>query len=81
MLYESDPAAIRKVVPAPLKPASNIVAYEWIRMPDSTGFGDYTESGTVIPVEYEGKQMNFTTQMFLNDEPPIAAGALCQQPL
>jgi hypothetical protein len=31
-----------------------LVAYEWIRMPDSTGFGDYTESGTVIPVTYNG---------------------------
>src|SRR5688572_14847464 len=27
-------------------------AYEFIRMPDSTGFGDYTETGQVIPVRF-----------------------------
>jgi acetoacetate decarboxylase len=31
-----------------------VVNYEFIRMPDSTGFGDYTESGQVIPVSYQG---------------------------
>ena len=43
-------------------------------MPDSTGFGDYTESGQVIPVSYQGKAGSFTHQMFLNDHPPIAGG-------
>ena len=39
--YESDPEAIRAAVPEPLIPdASNTVYYEWIRMPDSSGFGD-----------------------------------------
>ena len=33
-----------------------IVKYEFIRMPDSTGFGDYTESGQVIPVSFRGEQ-------------------------
>uniref|UniRef100_A0A6B2L431 Acetoacetate decarboxylase n=1 Tax=Arcella intermedia TaxID=1963864 RepID=A0A6B2L431_9EUKA len=72
--YESDIESIKKVVPAPLVPKSNIVAYEWIKMPDSTGFGSYQESGTVIPCILNGRNINFTTQMFLNDEPPIAAG-------
>jgi Methylpurine-DNA glycosylase (MPG) len=31
------------------------VKYEFIRMPDSTGFGDYTESGQVIPVRFRGE--------------------------
>ena len=48
--------------------------YEFIRMPDSTGFGDYTESGQVIPVSYQGQAGSFTHQMFLNDHPPIAGG-------
>ena len=48
--YESDPAAIREALPEPLEPdGSNTVLYEFIRMPDSAGFGDYTESGVVIP--------------------------------
>jgi acetoacetate decarboxylase len=50
------------------------VNYEFIRMPDSTGFGDYTESGQVIPVRYRGEAGSYTHQMFLNDHPPIAAG-------
>ena len=48
--YETDPQLLRQAVPEPLVPnAENQVLYEWIRMPDSSGFGDYTESGVVIP--------------------------------
>lgn len=32
------------------------------------------ESGTVIPCIYNGKEINYTAQMFLDDEPPIACG-------
>src|SRR5579864_6743107 len=53
--YESDPEAIRQAVPEPLVPVPEaIVYYEWIRMPDSSGFGDYTESGIVIPCSWRG---------------------------
>jgi len=73
--YESDPDAIRTALPEPLKPdGSNCVYYEFIRMPDSAGFGDYTESGQVIPALFEGEHVNFTSQMYLDDEPPIAGG-------
>ena len=73
--YESDKDAIRAAVPEPLVPdPDGIVYYEWIRMPDSSGFGDYTESGVVIPCHYNGVACNFTAQMYLDDEPPIAAG-------
>ncbi len=51
-----------------------LVKYEFIRMPDSTGFGDYTETGQVIPVTYKGKKGGYTHCMFLNDHPPIAGG-------
>lgn len=53
--YRTDPMALEKVVPAPLRPASDQVLYEWIRMPDSSGLGSYMESGQVIPVTYEGQ--------------------------
>jgi acetoacetate decarboxylase len=43
--YRTDPDALRAVVPEPLEIGDPIVKYEFIRMPDSTGFGDYTESG------------------------------------
>ncbi len=73
--YESDAEAIREAVPEPLEPApGDLVHYEFIRMPDSSGFGDYTESGIVIPCTYESMACNFTAQMYLNDESPISGG-------
>ena len=51
-----------------------MVKYEFIRMPDSTGFGNYTESGQVIPVSFEGRKGAYAHCMFLNNDPPIAAG-------
>jgi acetoacetate decarboxylase len=72
--YRTDPEALRRVVPEPLEVVEPVVHYEFIRMPDSTGFGDYTESGQVIPVRYQGVVGSYTLQMFLNDHPPIAAG-------
>ena len=75
IIYESDPDAIRAAVPEPLEPdPSNQVFYEWIKMPDSSGFGDYTESGVVIPCKFNGEACNFVAQMYLDDDPPIAAG-------
>lgn len=76
--YESDPEAMRAVIPAPLEPApGNVVLYEWINMPDSTGFGSYSESGTVIPCIINGpngpEPINFTLDMFLDCE--VSAGA------
>ena len=73
--YETDPAAIRDALPEPLEPAEgNLIAYEFIKMPDSSGFGDYCESGLVIPCTFEGKECNFTCQMYLDDEPPLTGG-------
>jgi acetoacetate decarboxylase len=73
--YESCPDAIRAALPEPLEPdGSNTVLYEFIRMPDSSGFGDYTESGIVIPARYNGEPVNFTAQMYLDCEPPISGG-------
>ena len=61
-------------MPEPLQVEEPLVKYEFIRMPDSTGFGDYTESGQVIPVSFEGRKGGYTHCMFLNDDPPIAGG-------
>lgn len=72
--YRTDPEKLRAVVPEPLMIDEPLVKYEFIRMPDSTGFGDYTESGQVIPVRFEGRHGNYTHCMFLNDHPPIAGG-------
>jgi acetoacetate decarboxylase len=73
--YETDPEIIREQLPEPLEPIEQpVVHYEWIKMPDSSGFGSYTESGMVIPCRYNGEEMNFVAQMYLDDDPPIAAG-------
>ena len=72
--YRTDPDALRAVVPEPLQFADPLVKYEFIRMPDSTGFGDYTESGQVIPVTFKGEAGAYTHAMYLNDEAPIAGG-------
>jgi acetoacetate decarboxylase len=50
--YRTDPDKLRAVVPEPLEVDEPVVKYEFIRMPDSTGFGDYTETGQVIPVSF-----------------------------
>lgn len=73
--YESDPDLIREAVPEPLVPdGSNLVLYEWIKMPDSSGLGAYEESGIVIPCTFNGEPCNFTAQMYLNNGPAILAG-------
>jgi len=72
--YRTDPALLKAVIPAPLEFTEPLVKYEFIRMPDSTGFGDYTESGQVIPVQHQGKAGGYVHAMFLDDEAPIAGG-------
>lgn len=72
--YRTDPAKVRALVPEPLMPDGDTVKYEFIRMPDSTGFGDYTETGQVIPVTFRGRTGGYSHCMFLNDDPPIAGG-------
>ena len=73
--YETDPEAIRTGLPEPLAPSEQpIVHYEWIKMPDSSGFGSYTESGLVIPCRFGLEDVNFVSQMYLDDDPPISAG-------
>ena len=72
--YRTDLAALRAIVPEPLQVAGDTVKYEFIRMPDSTGFGDYTETGQVIPVTYKGAPGGYVHSMYLDDEAPIAGG-------
>jgi acetoacetate decarboxylase len=74
--YRTDVDKLRAVVPEPLEidPEQPFVKYEFMRMPDSTGFGDYTESGQVIPVSFQGRKGGYSHSMFLDDDPPIAGG-------
>jgi hypothetical protein len=65
--YESDRDAIREQLPEPLEPLEDpLVKYEWIRMPDSSGFGSYTESDTVIPSRLGSEEVNFARPNMTN---------------
>jgi len=72
--YRTDLDALCAVVPERLQITEPIVKYEFIRMPDSTGFGDYTESGQVIPDTFDGVAGGYVHSMCLNEETPIAGG-------
>ena len=72
--YRTDEDALRAVVPEPLEVVEPIVKYEFIRMPDSTGFGDYTESGQVIPVRFRGEHGVYVHSMYLDDDAAIVGG-------
>jgi acetoacetate decarboxylase len=53
--YETDLEVLQSVVPEPLKVVSNIVKFEFMKMPDAYGFGIFTEAGQVIEIEFDGK--------------------------
>lgn len=72
--YQTDPDFLKSLLPPGLELIEPVVKYEFIRMPDSTGFGDYTESGQVVPVRYKGEEGTFTLSMFLDCHAPIAGG-------
>ena len=77
--YRTDPEILRALVPEPLEPIGDTVNYEFIRMPDSTGFGDYTETGQVIPVRFKApdgtvQEGGYVHAMYLDDNSPIAGG-------
>ena len=68
----TDPDALRAVVREPLEVSDPIVKFEFIRLPDTTGFGDFTECGQMIPVSFQGESGIFVHSMYLDDEAPVA---------
>ena len=72
--YRTDLDALRAVIPEPLQFIDPIMKFEFIRMPDSSGFGDYTESGQSIPVSFNGMRGSYVHGMYLNDQLAIAGG-------
>ncbi|PTE92300.1 acetoacetate decarboxylase [Staphylococcus equorum] len=74
VMYETDIEALKRVVPEPLEVTSNLIKFEIINMPDSTGLGSYMEAGQVIPVEYNGEQGEFYLSMYVNNQAAITSG-------
>jgi acetoacetate decarboxylase len=74
--YRTDPAALEELVPEPLRPAGDTVVYQFVRMPDSTGFGHYAGSAQVIPVRLggSGEVGGYVQAMYLDTHPPISGG-------
>lgn len=72
--YKTDEQVLQALLPPSVELVAPIVKFEFIRMPDSTGFGDYTESGQVIPVRHRGEEGTLSLAMFLDCEAPIAGG-------
>ena len=76
--YRTDRDRLREVVPEPLEIEDDpLVKFEFIRMPNSTGFGDYTEAGQVIPVRLGKVKGGYSHAMYLNDGPvQVATGTM-----
>ncbi len=72
--YETDIEVLKAVVPEPLKVVSNVVKFEFMKMPDASGFGSFSEAGQMIEVEYDGVIGSYSHAMYLDDLAPIAAG-------
>lgn len=75
ILYRTDREALQKVVPEPLElPEEPLVQFEMMRMPDVTGYGDYTECGQSIPVICQGVEGMYLHQMYLDNFEAMASG-------
>ena len=74
-MYRTDREAIKRVVPEPLELMDDsLVRFEMMRMPDTTGYGDYTECGQAIPVSYQGVHGEYLHQMYLDNFEALASG-------
>jgi acetoacetate decarboxylase len=72
--YRTDPQTLDRLVPEPLRVAEANVRFEVMRMPDTTGLGDYTEAGQVLSVDYEGEHGEYNLAMYVDSFPAIASG-------
>ena len=72
--YETDADAVNEIIPKGLVAPDPIVKYEFMKMPNSSGFGDFCESGQTIPITYKGEPGMYVHSMFLDCHPAIAGG-------
>jgi acetoacetate decarboxylase len=77
--YRTDPAALEEVVPEPLKIGEPLVKYEFIRMADSTGFGDFLTTKACLPRNEQGgsRQRDLYGLRALEGS-VVVEGALCR---
>ena len=74
--YETDPDLIRADLPEPLEPID--AADRALRMDPDAGLVRLRQLHRVRPrhprAAFDGEEVNFVSQMYLDDDPPIAAG-------
>ncbi|MGE5385302.1 MAG: acetoacetate decarboxylase [Betaproteobacteria bacterium] len=73
IVYRSDPAVLRRLLPAPLELAEPLVCFEFVRVADST-FGPYCEASQVIPATLHGELGQFIHGAYLSSHGSMAAG-------
>lgn len=74
IVYRTDEAALRAVVPEPLEIEEPLVRFEVMKMGDVSGYGPYTESGQAIPVTFDGERGEYLHAMYLDNFPATASG-------
>nr|WP_042179031.1 acetoacetate decarboxylase [Kibdelosporangium sp. MJ126-NF4]CEL13592.1 Acetoacetate decarboxylase [Kibdelosporangium sp. MJ126-NF4]CTQ99278.1 Acetoacetate decarboxylase (EC 4.1.1.4) [Kibdelosporangium sp. MJ126-NF4] len=74
IVYRTDLAALRAVVPEPLEITEPLVRFEVMKMGDVTGYGPYTEAGQAIQVAFDGEQGEYLHAMYLDNFPATASG-------
>ena len=68
IIYKTDKSALEKIVPKPLELFEEpLVRFEIMKMPDSTGLGNYTECGQAIPVKFDNKEGEYLHMMYLDN--------------
>jgi acetoacetate decarboxylase len=72
--YRTDLEALRKIVPEPLEIDDPLVRFEVMRMPDTTGLGNYTECGQAIVVRLGQERGEYLHAMYVDSHPAIASG-------
>jgi len=74
ILYRTDIEALRAVVPEPLEIDDPLVRWEIMRMPDTSGLGDYTECGQAVQVSFGDEKGEYLHAMYLDSLPALASG-------
>jgi acetoacetate decarboxylase len=76
IFYRSRRENIEKIVPPPLRVASDYVAVHFYHMNDAEWFGNYYESAVHVDVDFEGTSERgaYSPYLFLGNDGAVAAG-------
>lgn len=72
--YETNIDALKSILPPGLQAPEPLVKFEFMHMPDASGFGCFSEAGQAVPVTYEGCRGTYIHNMFLDCHAPVAGG-------